>query len=55
MRDANGKISFKITYSESEFNSQGDWVKRKETTETPGRPTTVSIHHQQLEYYPASK
>src|SRR5262245_10872109 len=44
-----------VTYTDYEFNPQGDWIKRKETSkETTGR-TTVSIHYRSIEYYTAKK
>lgn len=51
--DANDKLRFKVSYSEYEFNPQGDWIKRRETTTSPSSPTTISINYQTLEYHPA--
>jgi len=44
-----------VTYTDYEFNSQGDWIKRKETVKDATGRTTVSIRYQSLEYYPAKK
>lgn len=40
-----------VTYTDYEFNSQGDWIKRKETVKEATGRTTVAIHYQSLEYY----
>ena len=40
-----------VTYTDYEFNPQGDWIKRKETVKEATGRTTVAIHYQSLEYY----
>ena len=46
-----GKIYDRITYSEYEFNSIGDWTKRKETTEQDLNRHRVSLVTRTIEYY----
>lgn len=46
-----GKIYDRITYSEYEFNSTGDWTKRKETTEQGLNRNRVSLVTRTIEYY----
>jgi hypothetical protein len=46
-----GKIYDRITYSEYEFNSIGDWTKRKETTEQGLNRNRVSLVTRKIEYY----
>jgi len=45
-----GKIYEQTTYSEYEFNSQGDWIKRKQTT-----TRRVSMSYREIEYYADKK
>lgn len=48
-----GSLSARIAYTEYEFNSRGDWVKRKETIEErkySGR--TIKQAFREVEYYP---
>jgi hypothetical protein len=49
------KSKYTVTYTDYEFNSHGDWIKRKETAKEASGRTTVSIRYQILEYYPAEK
>ena len=37
-----------------EFNSRGDWVKRKETTEETFNRKTISWKIRQIEYFPSN-
>lgn len=56
--DGDGKLHEEITYSDYEFNSYGDWVKRKETRQervyvsgqTVSRKS-ISSTYRQIEYY----
>ncbi len=41
-----------IFCSDYEFNSQGDWVKRKETREERFNRKSVSLTIREIEYYP---
>jgi hypothetical protein len=47
-----GKVYEKTTYSDYEFNSVGDWVKRKETREQTFNRKSTSIISREIEYYP---
>ena len=48
----NGKVYERTTYSDYEFNSHGDWVKRKETTEETLNRKSISWMLRKIEYYP---
>ena len=55
----NGKVSERTTYSDYEFNAQGDWIRRKDTTDEPFERRgvvisrrSVSITFREIEYYP---
>ena len=48
-----GQAYSKTTYTDYEFNSQGDWVKRKETDQRSNRKY-VSWTLRKIEYYPSS-
>jgi hypothetical protein len=51
--DGRGREREQTTYSEYEFNAQGDWIKRKvKTEETPNRNQTL-IETRKIEYYKA--
>ena len=51
----NGKIYERTTYTDYEFNSKGDWLKRKETTEETFNRRHVSMSYREIEYYPDTK
>jgi hypothetical protein len=46
-----GKVYERTIYSDYEFNSRGDWIKRKETTEETLNRKSVSIVSREIEYY----
>jgi hypothetical protein len=46
-----GKIYDRITYSEYEFNSIGDWTKRKETTQEGLSRNRIFLVTRTIEYY----
>jgi hypothetical protein len=46
-----GKVYERTTYSEYEFNSRGDWIKRKETSEETFNRKSTSIVSREIEYY----
>jgi hypothetical protein len=46
-----GKAHERTTYSEYEFNSRGDWIKRKETSEETFNRKSISIVSREIEYY----
>ena len=50
-----GKVYERTEYTDYEFNSQGDWVKRKQTSELTFNRRTVSITLREIEYYPDRK
>jgi hypothetical protein len=49
-----GKISGRTMYTDYEFNSKGDWIKRKETKESFNR-RSISMTYREIEYYPDTK
>lgn len=49
--DGKGNVYEKTIYSDYEFNSQGDWIKRKETTEERFNRQSVSLTVREIEYY----
>jgi len=49
-----GKVYDRTTYTNYEFNSRGDWVKRKETTEETFNRKTISWKLREIEYYPSN-
>ena len=51
----NGKIYERTSYTEYEFNSRGDWIKRKETTEETFNRKSVSSIRREIEYYSPNK
>lgn len=50
-----GRVYERTTYTDYEFNSKGDWVKRRETKEETFNRHSVSIAFREIEYYPKSK
>jgi hypothetical protein len=53
--DAKGNVHERITYSDYKFNSQGDWISRKEATEERYNRRSVSLTVREIEYYPSGK
>jgi hypothetical protein len=53
--DGKGKVYERTVYSDYEFNAQGDWIKRKETSEETFNRRTTSWLIRTIEYYPAGK
>lgn len=51
---ADGKPSGVVRYTDYELNRQGDWVKRRESSESSGA-AQISIHYRSIEYFPAQK
>lgn len=50
-----GKVYERTTYADYEFNSRGDWVKRKETIEETLNRKNVLMVFRDIEYYPDGK
>lgn len=50
-----GKVYIKTVYMEYEFNSQGDWIKRKEITEEIYNQKRASLTFRDIEYYGGKK
>lgn len=50
-----GRIYEKSTYTDYEFNSTGDWIKRKETREQTFNRHSVSMTFREIEYYSEGK
>lgn len=50
-----GRVGERTAYSDYEFNSHGDWIKRKETTEETFNRRSISITFREIEYYPDGK
>ena len=50
-----GKVYRRTGYTDYEFNSRGDWVKRKQTSELTFNRRSVSITFQEIKYYPDRK
>lgn len=48
-----GQLHSKTTYTDYEFNSHGDWVKRKETEQSSNRKN-ISWMLRKIDYYPSS-
>jgi hypothetical protein len=46
-----GKVYDRTAYTEYEFNSRRDWVKRKETREQTFNRRSISITFREIEYY----
>jgi hypothetical protein len=53
--DGKGNVYERTIYSDYEFNSQGDWTRRKETTEERFNRRSVSSMVRKIEYYPNKK
>jgi len=52
---ADGRVYEQTTYTDYEFNSKADWVKRKQTKEETFNRHSVSVTFREIEYYPDSK
>lgn len=50
-----GKIYERASYTDYEFNSTDDWVKRKVTTEVTVNRRRVSMEYREIEYYPDNR
>jgi hypothetical protein len=50
-----GKVYERTGYTDYEFNSRGDWLKRKQTSEQTFNRRSVSITFREIEYYPDRK
>ena len=51
---ADGRVLRRSTYSEDEFNQQGDWIKRSvKTEEERGRKESL-IETRKIEYHPVN-
>ena len=53
--DGKGNLYERATYSDYEFNSQGDWIRRTETSEDRFNRRSVSSAVREIEYYPKAK
>ena len=53
--NSDGIVQELTEYSDYEFNSKGDWIRRKENTQENFKPRVVSITHREIEYYPDNK
>ena len=53
--DQEGKVRERTTYTDYEFNSTGDWLKRKQTTEETLNRVTVALVTREIDYYPIKK
>ncbi|HZG52191.1 MAG TPA: hypothetical protein VEZ40_08645 [Pyrinomonadaceae bacterium] len=53
--DGKGNVYERTVYSDYEFNSQGDWIRRKETREDRFNRKSVSSTVREIEYYPNVK
>jgi hypothetical protein len=53
--DGKGNVYERTTYSDYKFNSQGDWVSRKEATEERLNRRSVSLTVREIEYHPSGK
>jgi hypothetical protein len=49
--DGKGNVHEQTSYSDYEFNSQGDWIRRKETKEESFNRRSVSSIVRQIEYH----
>ena len=52
--DRDGKMYHQTAYKNYEFNSRGDWVKRKETIEETSNRKTISWKIREIEYFPSN-
>jgi YD repeat-containing protein len=50
--NSDGIVQELTEYSDYEFNSQGDWIRRKQDKKENFNPRVVSITHREIEYYP---
>ena len=46
-----GKVSERTSYTDYEYNSNGDWIKRKQTIDEGSNRGKVSITSREIEYY----
>jgi hypothetical protein len=53
--DGKGSVHERTIYSDYEFNSQGDWIRRKETKEESFNRRSISLVLREIEYYPNPK
>lgn len=53
--NSDGIVKELTEYSDYEFNSKGDWIRRKENKQENFQPRLVSITHREIEYYPDNK
>jgi YD repeat-containing protein len=53
--DGGGKIYEKTAYTDYKFNSKGDWIQRKHTTEETRNRRHVSMFNREIEYYPDNR
>jgi hypothetical protein len=53
--DGQGNVYERTVYSDYEFNSQGDWIRRKESTEERFNRRSVSSTIREIEYYPSGR
>jgi hypothetical protein len=49
--DSSDKIRGEYTYSEYEFNSHGDWIKRKESDRESNGSVRILLSYRKIEYY----
>jgi hypothetical protein len=53
--DSADKVRSRVSYSDYSLNSQGDWVKRKETEQDDDGTVRVAIIYRTIEYHKAGK
>ena len=53
--DGKGNVYERTIYSDYEFNSQGDWIRRKQTKDERFNRRSVSSTVREIEYYPTGK
>ena len=53
--NSDGIIHERTEYSDYEFNSKGDWIRRKQNTKESFNPRVVSMTYREIEYYPDNK
>ena len=53
--NSDGIVQERTEYSDYEFNSKGDWIKRKESKKENFTPRVVSITFREIEYYSENK
>jgi hypothetical protein len=49
--DGKDEVYESSVYTDYEFNSRGDWVKRRQTSELPRSRRSVSMNFREIEYY----